>query len=122
MENYKTIIKNIKNLEIQGAENVAIAAIEAFEEKLKETKNKKNRDTIIRHAYAELLALRSTEPGLQNALRYCLNNYKKNKNVAQEVKKHFEKSAKKIAKIGAEKIKNGMIVFTHCHSSTVEKI
>ena len=35
---------------------------------------------------------------------------------------HFKESKKKIAEFGAKKIHDGMIVFTHCHSSTVEKI
>jgi ribose 1,5-bisphosphate isomerase len=38
------------------------------------------------------------------------------------VTKHFDTSLKKIASIGARKIKNGMIVYTHCHSSTVTAI
>jgi len=115
---YNEIIKKIKNLEIQGAENIAVKAVEAFAIKLKETQDKKK----LTKYSEELKALRATEPGLRNALEYCLENYSKNKNVAGYVIDHFKKSKEKIAEYGAKKIHNGMKVFTHCHSSTVEAI
>lgn len=114
---YTTIVRDIKSLKIQGAERIAIAAVEAFAEILK-TNNKKKID----RAYRELISLRATEPALRNALAYCRTNYATNKHVAETVKKHFIDGQKRIAKIGAQKIKNGMVVFTHCHSSTVEAI
>ncbi|MBN1494866.1 hypothetical protein JW911_03990 [Candidatus Peregrinibacteria bacterium] len=115
---YKEILKKIKNLEIQGAENIAVKAVEAFAIKLKETQDKKK----LEKYFEELKALRATEPGLRNALKYCLENYTKNKRVAEFVINHFKKSKEKIAEYGAKKIHNGMKIFTHCHSSTVEAI
>lgn len=115
---YANIKKGIKNLEIQGAENIAIAAVEAMAQILAATSDQKK----IRHAYNELIGLRATEPALRNALNFLLANFKKEKNCAEKVKKHFENSQKLIAEYGAKKILNGMNVFTHCHSSTVENI
>ena len=66
---YKDIAKGIKDLTIQGAEAIAVAAVDALSQVLASTTDQK-----------------------------------------------------KIAEYGAKKILNGMIVFTHCHSSTVERI
>jgi ribose 1,5-bisphosphate isomerase len=115
---YREIVKKIKNLEIQGAENVAVKAVEAFAIKLKETQDKSR---LIKY-FNELKSLRETEPGLRNALKYCIENYKKNKNVSKYVFDHFKKAKEKIAEFGAKKIYDGMKIFTHCHSSTVEAI
>jgi ribose 1,5-bisphosphate isomerase len=115
---YEEIIKKIKNLEIQGAEKVATKAVEAFEIKLKETKDPKK----LRKYYEELKKTRPTEPALRNSLRYCLENYEKNPKVTDHVIDHFKESKQKIAEYGAKKIHDGMIVFTHCHSSTVARI
>lgn len=114
---YQEIIQKIKSLEIQGAEEVAKAAIKAFEEKLKETKNPKE----LKKVYQELASLRPTEPALRNALRYCLKN-PDDPRVTETVTNHFEFAQEKIAEYGAKKIEDGMIVFTHCHSSTVMRI
>jgi len=111
-------VQKIKNLEIQGAEKIAVAAVEAFALKLKETQDR----TVLQKAYDELVATRPTEPALRNALRYCLENFTQNPNVSEFVVNHFKTSKEKIAEFGAKKIQDGMIVFTHCHSSTVEAI
>lgn len=118
--NFKEIAKGIKSLEIQGAENIAIMATEALAQVLAESPSPKK----LKKAYLELVGLRSTEPALRNSLNYCLANFKKDgaKKVVANVKKHFADSQKIIAQYGANKIQNGMNVFTHCHSSTVENI
>lgn len=123
---YDEIVRKIKNLEIQGAEKIAIAAVDAFSQKLAETRDPKKLQRYLR----ELISLRPTEPALRNALHFCSENYKKTKgpvaaavkNVCEVAKNHFKKSQEKIAEYGAKKISNGIIVFTHCHSSTVEAI
>ena len=115
---YREIVKKIRNLEIQGAENIAVKAVEAFSIKLKETKDRSK----LNKYFEELKSLRATEPGLRNALKFCLENFEKNKNVTAYVINHFKKSKEKIAEYGSKKIHSGMKVFTHCHSSTVEAI
>ncbi|MFA4891408.1 MAG: hypothetical protein WC604_03610 [Candidatus Gracilibacteria bacterium] len=111
-------IKKIKSLEIQGAENIAIKAVEAFETRLAQTKNK----LLLARAVRELKAARATEPALQNALDYCLASYEKDHHIAKTVLSHFKNNQPKISTFGASLIKNGMKIFTHCHSSTVERI
>src|SRR3989338_4683174 len=110
---FKEISLRIKNLTIQGAENIAISAVDALAQVLSKTSDPKK----IQHAYSELISLRATEPALRNALNYLLANHKKIKNPAEKVKKHFSDSQKLIAEYGAKKILSGMNVFTHCHSS-----
>lgn len=113
---YDEIIQKIKSLEIQGAERIALAAVEAFAIKLQESKDL----AFLEKVYEELKATRPTEPALRNALRYCLENYETHPNAVEEVTKHFKEGKQKIAEYGSKKILDGMIVFTHCHSSTVE--
>jgi len=115
---YKEIIEKIKTLEIQGAENIAISATEAFTLKLNETQDYDKLEKSVQ----ELTNTRPTEPGLRNALKYCLKNYKEKSDVASFVINHFKESKEKIAEYGAKKIHDGMKVFTHCHSSTVEAV
>ncbi len=111
-------VRDIKSLKIQGAENIAIKAVEAFAEKIKETKSEQQLKK-----YLKILSeARATEPALRNALNYCFANYKKNPMIAKEVLAHFKNNQKVIAEKGASLIKNGMKIFTHCHASTVERV
>ncbi len=115
---FEETVQKIKTLEIQGAEKIAVAAVEAFALKLKETQD----PAALKQAMNELIATRPTEPALRNALRYCLKNFAQNPDVSSYVINHFKTSKEKIAEFGAKKIQDGMIVFTHCHSGTVEAI
>ncbi len=115
---YEETLQKIKSLEIQGAENIAVAAVQAFAEKLKETQD----ETQLKKYIAELSSLRETEPALRNALHFCLLNFRADPNVAQTAINYFKTSKERIAEIGAQKIHDGMTVFTHCHASTVTKI
>lgn len=118
MSLFEETCQKIKSLEIQGARNIAIAAVKAFAEKLKETGDPEKLKGYIK----KLSEQRATEPALRNALHYCLLNYKKDPGVTETVINHFNTSKQKIAGIGAKKIKDGMTVFTHCHASTVTGI
>lgn len=115
---YEETLTKIKSLEIQGAENIAVAAVQAFAEKLKSTQDEEE----LKKYIAELSSLRETEPALRNALHFCLLNYKKDPSVAERAINHFKNAKALIAEIGAQKIHNGMTIFTHCHASTVTKI
>ena len=101
--NFNQICKDIKSLKIQGAENVAIAAVKAYS--LNPTKE----------AVKKLISLRPTEPALRNALKFVQLN-KKNINLALA---HLTQSRKIATEIASRLIKNNSIVYTHCHSSTV---
>ncbi|MFA5485286.1 MAG: hypothetical protein WC260_03505 [Candidatus Pacearchaeota archaeon] len=106
---YNLILKNIKSLKIQGAENVAKKGIEAF--LLKPTKSSANK----------ILSLRETEPLLQNSIRILLNS----KNIelsSKKILREIEESHYLIVKEGSKLIKNNMNIYSHCHSSTVINI
>lgn len=137
MDNYETIIHDIKCLKIQGAINVAISAVKAFENKFNilYKENNRNIQNLVKELLSikeELFSLRSTEPALRNALnkifygvKYTLDSQEL-KNIIDaninEVKKHFSESKKLITKFGSKRISNGMTIFTHCHASTVTAI
>lgn len=93
----KEVYKKIENLEIQGAESVAIYGVKALS--LKGLSVKK------------LLSLRSTEPMLYNAIKFA------EKNGIEETLKYIKEGKNKIVKLAYKKV--GKKVFTHCHSSTV---
>jgi ribose 1,5-bisphosphate isomerase len=111
-------VKKIKSLEIQGAENIAVAAVKAFSIKLAETTSSQK----LKRYKKALVEARATEPALKNALDYCLANFATNPKIVKHVLAHFKDSRPVISKNGAALIKNGMKVFTHCHSSTVRRI
>ena len=123
----------IRKLEVQGARNVAIAAIKALEELAKATKAETRKEFMkeLKEAQATLFASRETEPLMRNAVRWIIsqveNSSKENTEALAKVVsssssqflKNLEASKECIAEIGAKRIRHNMVVFTHCHSSTV---
>ena len=105
--NFNEICKAIKELKIQGAENVARAGIKAL--KLRHDINSVNK----------LVRLRPTEPCLRNAVNFVIKDIKRNADLAL---KHFDDAQKRIAEIGSRKIRNNDLIFTHCHSGTVNAL
>jgi len=125
--------EKIKRLEVQGARNVAIAAIEAMETLAKETKAKSKKELLreLSEANEVLFASRETEPLMRNALRWITSQVERSdkekvkeltkiaSSVSQQFLKNLEDSNEKIAEIGAKRIKNDSVILTHCHSSSV---
>ena len=124
------IIKDIKELRIQGAENIARAAVLAVKEfafksrAITKTKFLHDLDKIKK----QLLTSRPTEPCMRNALNFITystngDDVKDIQNSVMEkigqVISHLTESEKVISEITSKKIKKGSIIFTHCHSSTV---
>ncbi|MGC9309495.1 MAG: hypothetical protein ACP5D2_02245 [Candidatus Nanoarchaeia archaeon] len=103
---FKKIIKKIKTLEVQGAEDVAKTGIKAF---LIEPN---------KQAAKILLKSRPTEPLLQNAIKRLLKAENK-KREANKILREIEKAHKQAVSKGKKLIKNNMNIYTHCHSSTV---
>lgn len=126
--NFETIVKDIKSLKIQGATNVAKSAALAIKSIAGEYSGQ-DRHTLLnslRKARDILIKVRPTEPALRAVLKYILYNIEAEEDIAEEVVRragetdeHFKKSQEKIAVMGAKKISSGMVIFTHCHSSTV---
>lgn len=132
----QTAVKQIRRLEIQGARNVAIAAIKSIETLAArtETSNKKDFLRELIKSKDALFASRATEPLMRNALRLIINRVDKSeeKNVNRlaeivyQASKQFlgdlENSSKRIAEIGSRRIRSNSVVLTHCHSSTVTNL
>ncbi len=132
-EAVRSVAKKIRNLEVQGARNVAIAAIKAMEAVASETKarTKQNFMKELSDAKEILFASRETEPLMRNSVRWIISQVeesdeKKVKDLATTVSsasrqflKSLEESKEKIAEIGAKRIRDNSVIFTHCHSSTV---
>ena len=104
MDKFTKICNDIKNVKIQGAENIAKAALIAYS--FKPTKS----------SIKKLVSLRPTEPMLVNALNYA------KKNGVKKTLELIKNNEVKITKFGLRLIKNNSTIFTHCHSSTVINI
>jgi len=125
--------EKIKMLEVQGARNIAIAAIKAVETLARETKAKNKRGFLkeLSEAKQILFASRETEPLMRNAVRWITRQVDRSKEKkvgelakivfasSQNFLESLEDSKERIAEIGARRIRSGSVIFTHCHSSTV---
>ncbi len=132
-ESVRVTAERIRKLEVQGARNAAIAAIKALESLAAATKAKTRKDFIeeLSEAKATLFASRETEPLMRNAVRWVTTQVEDSdeRNVtelvnlvsssSQNFKKSLQDSKERIAEIGAKRIRDGSVIFTHCHSSTV---
>jgi ribose 1,5-bisphosphate isomerase len=133
METIQETAKKIRKLEIQGARNVAIAAIESIESMSAQTQAKNRSKFIeeISEAKKILFATRETEPLMRNALRWVISQVKESRSskverlveIISQSSRHFlmdlQVSKERIAEIGARRIKSDSVILTHCHSSTV---
>lgn len=98
---FSKICKDIKSVRIQGATNVAKAAVKAYY--MRPTK----------HSIAILENLRPTEPMLVNALAIAKKSCKEN------IDNHFENAQEFINHYIQKLIPNNSVIFTHCHSNTL---
>jgi len=132
-QSVRVVADRIRKLEVQGARNVAIAAIKALEALAEETtvNTRKEFMKALSEAKATLFASRATEPLMRNALRWIISqveNSGKEKvdaltkivsSSSNQFLKNLAASKECIAEIGAKRIRDNSVVFTHCHSSTV---
>ncbi len=105
LKKFNKICRNIKEIKIQGARDIAKAALYAYS--LQPTKFSKKK----------LFSLRPTEPMLSNVLNKIeksptKENYKK-------ILKHFDDAQEKINENVMKIIKPEDVIFTHCHSANV---
>ena len=100
---FNLIARKIKEIKIQGATNVAKAALKAY--------------YIYPNSVTKrvLINLRPTEPMLTHVLELA------DKKSKQEILNHFDSSQNKINQIVFKLIKNDSKIFTHCHSTNVVK-
>ena len=132
-ESVRVIAEQIRKLQVQGARNVAIAAVKALQTQAENTKAKTRKDFIaeISEAQTLLFASRETEPLMRNAVRWVITQVEDSdernptelRNLVSLSSQNFQKSLaaskERIAEIGSKRIRDGSTVFTHCHSSTV---
>jgi ribose 1,5-bisphosphate isomerase len=125
--------EKIRKLEVQGARNVAIAAITATETLASQTKATTKREFLkeLLKARETLFASRETEPLMRNAVRLIINQVEKSteksvkklsetvSTASQRFLRELENSKQRIAEIGSRRIRHNSTILTHCHSSTV---
>ncbi len=120
-KNLAFVIKQIKDLKIQGATNIAYASLLA----LGEWTTKTNWHFAQLKFYADKLAFaRPTEPLTQNCLKWFLAQAKNKEgqallNDANEIILALKNSFQKTIDVGSQLIKDGLTIMTHCHSSSV---
>ena len=132
----KDTAEKIRKLQVQGARNVAIAAVQAIQTLAEQTEAKTKTAFLneLKEAQAVFFASRETEPLMRNAIR-CLIIQAQEANTekvdalsqtvissANQFLADLEASRERTAEIGAKRIRDGSVVFTHCHSSTVTRM
>ena len=135
-ETIRSTAEKIRKLQVQGARNVAIAAVKAIQTQAEQTKAKNKTQFLseLKEAQKIFSASRETEPLMRNAICWIITQVQSAKtekvdvlsqNVianASQFLKDLEASKERIAEIGAKRIRDGSVVFTHCHSSTVTRL
>jgi ribose 1,5-bisphosphate isomerase len=132
-ESVRVTAEQIRNLQVQGARNVAIAAIKSLQTLAETTKTKTRKDFLAQLCEARdmLFASRETEPLMRNAVRWVITHVEDSderkvtelcnlvSSTSEKFQKNLAASKERIAEIGAKRIRDGSVIFTHCHSSTV---
>jgi len=132
-ETLQATVERIRKLEVQGARNVAIAAVKALQTLAEKTSAKTRKDLIAELCNARnlLFTARETEPLMRNGLRWIITQVEDSdeRNPAElaslvsvsseKFQRSLAGSRERIAEIGAKRIRDGSVVLTHCHSSTV---
>ena len=127
--------EKIRRLEVQGARNVAIAALKAIQTLAEQTKAKNKTAFLneLKEAQAVFFASRETEPLMRNAIRWIITQTEDSSTERVDVLsemvvsnvalflQNLEASRELTAEIGARRIRDGMLILTHCHSSTVTR-
>ena len=125
--------QRIRELKVQGARNIAIAAIEAIQGLASKSKARNRKEFLqeLSEARQVLFESRETEPLMRNALRWITHQVETSKETrvkelsktvqqcSRQFLKNLKDSKEKIAEIGAKRIKDDTVILTHCHSSTV---
>lgn len=100
-DKFNKIARDIKEIKIQGARNIARKALYAYS--LIPTKASRKK----------LLSLRPTEPMLFNVI------HRMEKESYKEILQHFDSAQEKINTYVLRIMKGNEIIFTHCHSTNV---
>lgn len=134
--NVEQTSKAIRELKIQGAENVSTSALQAIQDLLKKTKAKDKNALLLELELAkiQLFEARPAEPELRNYLNILYTTIEINQE--ENLQKYKQKVLKEISLLLEEKkerreeiimwgdslIHNHAKIYTHCHASTVTAI
>lgn len=126
--------RKIKKLEIQGSSKVRKAVVNALRESVEKSKAKSTeqlREELKKNMLL-LATARATEPETRTALRIILRAAHKHLPLEElkaeiiracvEYERNRKKAMQIIAELGSEALRDYSIIFTHCHSHTVEEI
>jgi ribose 1,5-bisphosphate isomerase len=136
MKSVSQIVNDIRRLRIQGANNVAQAAIAALEITAEKSRAKTKKQFVSELEKTALLLskTRSTEPLMRNSLSRILVSIERHETENTEMMKRYaakacrdfyrilEVNTRKIAGFGANEICSGDKILVHCHSETVIEI
>lgn len=113
------VVDDIRSLRIQGAQNIARAAVEATRVFV----NKGSSEKEFFSALGKLVNARPTEPALRNALQYfiILGGREHPDAAAAALEKYFVEAQNEINRHVRGIVGDHKQFFTHCHSSTVTK-
>ncbi|MFQ5891529.1 MAG: ribose 1,5-bisphosphate isomerase [Candidatus Methanofastidiosia archaeon] len=130
--------ESIKNMEIRGAGKIARSAAEALKiiSKTSKAKNPEEFISELKDSAKFLLKTRPTAVSLPNTLRFLLlktfEDYKKEQNLEtlkermiRNSEEYIESSLKAVARIGeigSQRIRDGDLIMTHCHSKCVVSV
>ena len=130
----KRAVKEIRALKIQGASQVRKAVVGAIKFSVQESRARSVpmfRSELKRNMLL-LANARPTEPETRTALRIILKAAMGKKPLAElregvleectRYERNRRNAMERISKIGARKLKGKSVIFTHCHSHTVEGI
>ena len=128
--NLEQTCKAIKELKIQGAENITTAALLAIKNILKQSKAKKHEALLweLDLAKIKLFNTRSTEPEMRNYLNAFFSYAEKEETKTKllqkidQLLKEQKANKEKIVFYGTKLIHKHTKVYTHCHASTVTNI
>jgi len=130
---FSSILKDIKNLKIQGASNVARAGAKALALYSANSKAKTRSEFVkdLRKAKKMLFATRPTEPAMHNFIRSILFSVETSgvrdpkalkgivESSARDIIRSADEDKKTLMNVGAGRLPDKCIIMTHCHSSTV---
>ena len=124
MDEVQKIIEDIRALRVQGAKNVALAALKAVRIVAERSSDENLRENVKNVVY-ELAKTRPTEPAMRDALTYVLRNLSSKDALLRAIDRYEDEvldAEKKIADYGARRVPDGGTVITHCHSTTVVSV
>ena len=136
MEKIVEAADKIRRLEVQGATNVAVTAVRALVDQMKDSEALDRASALSEVAQARkiLFGSRETEPFMRNAIRHIewrvreaeWRTVDELRNLIQEVSDEllqgFKEARRRIAEVGARRILPGARILIHCHSSAVSMV